>query len=232
MSSNSTVVPLRQPDAIDDPLTVVLRSGARRLLAQAVEAEAEAFLAMMTDARLPDGRERMVRHGHGPKRVIQTGIGPVEVRRVKLRDRGASEDAERIRFTSAILPRWARRTRSLDALLPILYLRGVSMGDFGEALAALLGGDAPNLSPSVIARLRGEWEADYARWQRRDLSARRYVYIWADGVYLQARMEPQAECMLVLIGATPEGKKELLGFQVGVRESAQSWRELLVDIKA
>jgi len=139
---------------------------------------------------------------------------------------------ERIRFTSAILPRWARRTRSLDALLPILYLRGVSMGDFGEALAALLGKDARNLSSSVVARLRGDWEADYMRWQRRDLSARRYVYVWADGVYLQARMEPQAECMLVLIGATPEGKKELLGFQVGVRESAQNWRELLVDLKA
>jgi putative transposase len=232
MTSDSPVVPLRQPDTIDDPLTVVLRSGARRLLAQAVEAEAEAFLAMMTDARLPDGRERMVRHGQGPERVIQTGIGPVEVRRVKLRDRGASEGAERIRFTSAILPRWARRTRSLDALLPILYLRGVSMGDFQEALAALLGHDAPNLSPSVIARLRSEWEADYGRWQRRDLSARRYAYIWADGVYLQARMEPRAECMLVLIGATPEGKKELVGFQVGIRESGQSWRELLVDLKA
>src|SRR3954468_3893003 len=106
------------------------------------------------------------------------------------------------------------------------------MGDFQEALAALLGKDAPNLSPPVIARLRNEWEADYERWQRRDLSARRYVYVWADGIYLQARMEPQADCMLVLIGATPEGKKELLGFQVGVRESAQSWRELLIDLKA
>jgi len=151
---------------------------------------------------------------------------------VKLRDRGTSERAERIRFTSAILPRWARRTRSLDALLPILYLRGISMGDFQEALAALLGKDAPNLSPSVIARLKGDWQTDFERWQKRDLSARRYVYIWADGVYLQARLEPQAECMLVLIGATPEGKKELVGFQVGMRESAQSWRELLVDLKA
>jgi transposase-like protein len=232
MTSDSTVVPLRQPDGIDDPLTAVLRSGARRLLAQAVEAEAEAFLAMMTGARLPDGRERMVRHGHGPERAVQTGIGPVEVRRVKLRDRGAGENGRRIRFTSAILPRWARRTPSLDALLPILYLRGVSAGDFQEALAALLGRDAPNLSPSVIARLKGEWEAEYARWQLRELSARRYVYIWADGVYLQARMEPQAECMLVLIGATPEGRKELIGFQVGLRESAQSWRELLIDLKA
>jgi putative transposase len=232
MTSDTTVVALRQPDAIDDPLTVILRSGARRLLAQAVEAEAEAFLALMKGMQLPDGRERLVRHGLGPERVIQTGIGPVEVRRVKLRDRGAGDEGERIRFSSAILPRWGRRTRSLDALLPILYLRGVSMGDFQAALAALLGPDAPNLSPSVIARLRGEWEADYARWQRRDLSARRYVYVWADGVYLQARMEPQAECMLVLIGATPEGKKELLGFQVGMRESTQSWRELLVDLKA
>jgi len=232
MTSDSTVVPLRQPDAVDDPLTAVLREGARRLLAQAVEAEAEAFLASMRDARLPDGRDRIVRHGYGPQRVIQTGIGPVAVRRVKLRDRDAAESGERVRFTSAILPRWSRRTRSLDALLPILYLRGVSAGDFQEALAALLGKDAPNLSPSVIGRLKAEWEAEYAHWQRRELSARRYVYIWVDGVYLQARMEPQAECMLVVIGATPEGKKELLGFQVGVRESAQSWRELLVDLKA
>ena len=186
----------------------------------------------MKSVRLPDGRDRLVRHGHGPERHVQTGIGPVAVQRARVRDRGAGETGERIRFTSAILPRWARRTPSLDAVLPILDLRGVSMGDFQDALAALLGRDAPNLSPSVIARLRGEWEADYARWQRRDLSARRYVYVWADGIYLQARMEPQAECMLVLIGATPEGKKELLGFQVGVRESAQSWRELLVDLKA
>ena len=233
MTSNSTVVSFRQPDEVDDPLTAVLRSGARRLLAQAIEAEAEAFLAAMKDKRLADGRERVVRHGHGPERLVQTGIGPVAVQRVKLRDRAAgAAGGERIRFTSAILPRWARRTRSLDALLPVLYLRGVSMGDFQEALGALLGKEAPNLSPSVVARLRGEWEADYKRWQGRDLSARRYVYVWADGVYLQARMEPQAECMLVLIGATPEGKKELVGFQVGVRESAQSWRELLVDLKA
>jgi putative transposase len=230
--SDSTVVPLRQPDEVDDPLTAILRSGARRLLAQAVEAEAEAFLAAMKGARLPDGRERVVRHGHAPERLVQTGIGPVPVRRAKLRDRGAGEGGERIRFTLAVLPRWARRTRSLDALLPVLYLRGISTGDFQEALAALLGKDAPNLSPSVVARLKGEWEADHARWQGRDLSARRYVYLWADGVYLQARMEPQAECMLVLIGATPEGKKELVGFHVGVRESAQSWRELLVDLKA
>ena len=232
MDENSKVVRLRQPEEIDDPLTAILRAGARRLLEQAIEAEVDSFLASMKDVRLPDGRERVVRHGHGPERTIQTGIGPVPVRRAKVRDRGGAEAGERVRFTSAILPRWARRTKSLDALLPVLYLRGVSTGDFQEALSALLGKDAPNLSPSVIGRLKEEWAADYARWQRRDLSARRYVYIWADGVYLQARMEPVAECMLVIIGATPEGRKELVGFQVGVRESAQSWRELLVDIQA
>jgi putative transposase len=233
MTSDSTVVPLRQPETTEDPLTAVLRNGARRLLAQAIEAEAEAFLAAMKDMRLPDGRDRVVRHGLGPERTVQTGVGPVAVRRVKLRDRGAGAGTGgRIRFTSTILPRWARRTRSLDALLPVLYLRGVAMGDFQDALGALLGKEAPNLSPAAIARLRDGWQADHARWQRRDLSARHYVYLWADGVYLQARMEPQAECMLVLIGATPEGRKELVGFQVGVRESAQSWRELLVDLKA
>ena len=231
MENTSNVVRLRHPDEIDDPLTDVLRAGARRLLAQAVEMEAEAFLAALQDLRLPDGRARLVRHGHGPERDIQTGIGPVAVSRVRVRDRGATGAGNRIRFSSTILPKWARRTRSLDALLPVLYLRGVSTGDFQEALAALLGKDAPNLSPSVVTRLTATWAEEYARWQARDLSARRFVYVWADGVYLQARMESQAECMLVLIGATPEGKKELVGFQVGVRESAQSWRELLVEVK-
>jgi transposase-like protein len=232
MSENINVVPLRQPNEVDDPLTNILRSGARQLLAQAVEMEAEAFLLAMKGLKLPDGRDRLVRHGHGPERTIQTGIGPVEVERVKIRDRAAAENGERIRFTSAILPLWARRTKSLDTLLPVLYLRGISTGDFQEALAALLGQNAPNLSPAVISRLTAEWQGEYERWQKRDLSARQYVYVWADGVFLQARMEDHGECMLVLIGATPEGKKELIGFQVGVRESAQSWRELLVEVRS
>lgn len=231
MSRDTTVIRLRQPDAIDDPLTELAREGARRMLATVLVAEADAFVALWKDVKLPDGRDRVVRHGHGPQRAIQTGVGPVAVRRAKVRDRGKVGAAEKIRFTSSILPKWARRTKSLDALLPILYLRGISTGDFREALSALLGKDAPNLSPAVITRLTAQWQADYEVWLKRDLSARRYVYVWADGVYLQARMEASAECMLVLIGATPEGKKELVGFQTGVRESAQNWRELLIDIK-
>jgi putative transposase len=233
MTDDITFTPLHQPGTPLDPLTEIAREGARQMLAAALKAEAASFVARFADERLPDGRQRVVHHGTGPERVIQTGIGAVTVQRPKVRDRASHLPAEaRIRFTSALLPKWARRSRSLDALLPVLYLRGVSTGDFQEALAALLGKDAPNLSPSVIGRLKRDWQADYEHWQRRDLAARRYVYIWADGVYLQARMEPQAECMLVIIGATPEGRKELVGFQVGVRESAQSWRELLVDLKA
>ena len=230
MIETTNVLPFRQPSAVDDPLTDILRAGARELLARAIEIEVDAFLAGTSDLTLPDGRARLVRHGYGPARQIQTGIGPVEVARPKVRDRGAS-GAKRIRFSSAILPLWARRTKSLDALLPVLYLRGISTGDFQDALSTLLGNDAPNLSPSVIAGLKADWQAEYDRWQRRDLSARRYVYVWADGVYLQARMEDHSECILVLIGATPEGRKELIGFQVGVRESAQSWRELLIDLR-
>ena len=154
MNEDTSIVRLRQPDAIYDPLTALLRSGARQLLEQAIEAEVAAFLASMKELKLPDGRDRLVRHGHGPERVIQTGIGPVEFQRVKVRDRDPGPAAERIRFSSALLPRWARRTTSLDALLPILYLRGVSAGDFQEALSVLLGKDAPNLSPAVISRLK------------------------------------------------------------------------------
>jgi putative transposase len=225
------IITLRQPGEVADPLTEVLRNGARVLLAQAVEAEVAEALAAHAHLMTDEGRRRLVRHGHMPERTIQTGIGPVTVRQPRIRDRGGA-DGERIRFSSTLLPPYARRTKSLDALLPILYLRGISTGDMQEALSALLGKDAPNLSPAVLTRLKAAWQEEFERWKTRDLTARRYVYIWADGVYLQARMEPDKQCILVLIGATPEGKKELIGFQVGYRESAQSWRELLADLKA
>ena len=230
--TNDSVIKLVQPGSFDDPLTEVLRNGARALLAQAVEAEVAAFLNRHSDLRTEDGRARMVRHGHLPEREILTGIGPLAVRQPRVRDRGAAAgDRERIRFSSALLPAYARRTRSLDVLLPILYLRGLSSGDFQEALAALLGRDAPGLSASTISRLKEMWSEEHDRWRRRELSARRYVYVWADGIYLQARLDDEKQCILVLIGATPEGRKELIGFSDGARESAQDWRELLLDLK-
>jgi len=230
--SNDTVIKLVQPGSFEDPLTEVLRSGARALLAQAVEAEVAAFLSRHGDLRTEDGRARVVRHGHLPEREILTGLGPVAVRQPRVRDRGAAAgDTQRIRFSSTLLPPYARRTRSLDVLLPILYLRGLSTGDFQEALAALLGKDAPGLSASTISRLKEMWSDEHDRWRKRDLSARRYVYVWADGIYLQARQDDEKQCILVVIGATPEGRKELIGFTDGVRESAQDWRELLLDLK-
>src|SRR4029078_3772012 len=196
MSRDTTVIAFRQPDNINDPLTELAREGARRMLAQVLIAEADAFVAMWKDVKLPDGRDRIVRHGHGPHRTIQTGVGRVEVRRAKVRDRGDVDTEEKIRFSSSILPKWARRTKSLGALFPILLLRGGSTGDFQEALAALLGKDAPNLSPGVITRLTAEWQADYDAWQKRDLSAPRYVDLGAGRVDLHARTGESRECTL------------------------------------
>src|SRR5256884_810431 len=173
MSRDTTVVAFRQPEAIDDPLSELAREGARRMLAQVLIAEADSFVAMWKDLKLPDGRDRIVRHGHGPHRIIQTGVGPVEVRRAKVRDRGDVGAKEKIRFSSSILPKWARRTKSLDALLPVLYLRGVSTGDFQDVLTALLGKAAPNLSPAVISRLTAEWQGGYNALPGDGLSARR-----------------------------------------------------------
>ncbi len=229
---NDNVVRLIQPGAFDDQLTEVLRNGARALLAQAVEAEVSGFLARHAECTTEDGRARLVRHGHLPEREVMTGIGPVPVRQPRVRDRGATaDDPGRIRFSPAILPPYMRRSKSIETLLPILYLKGISTGDFSEALASLLGKDAAGLSPSAIGRLKDGWLDEHTAWQRRDLSARRYVYVWADGIHLQARLEDEKQCILVIIGATPEGRKELVGFTDGVRESAHDWRELLLDLK-
>ena len=230
--SNSNVVKLVQPGTFCDQLTEVLRGGARCLLAQAVEAEVADFLVGHCELKTGDGRQRVVRHGHLPEREVLTGIGPVALRQPRVRDRAAAaDDPGRIRFSSMILPPYMRRSKSIETLLPILYLKGISTGDFSEALAALLGKDAPGLSASAIGRLKEGWHDDHAAWAKRDLSAKRYVYIWADGIHLQARLEDQAQCILVIIGATPEGTKELLGFTDGSRESAHDWRVLLLDLK-
>ena len=228
--TDTNVFQLVQPGTFADRLTEVLRNGARTLLAQAVETEVADFLAEHADKRTADGYQRLVRHGHLPERSIMTGIGPVEIRVPRVRDRlGRAGDG--IRFSSAIVPPYARRSKSLEVLIPLLYLKGISTGDFAEALSALLGSNAGGLSASTIGRLKEVWADEHARWLKRDLSTKRYVYFWVDGIYVQARLEDEAQCLLVIIGATPEGKKELVGLADGLRESAQSWRELLLDLK-
>jgi putative transposase len=228
--TDTNVLQLVQPGTFADRLTEVLRNGARTLLAQAVETEVADFLAEHADKCTADGHQRLVRHGHLPERSIMTGIGPVEIRVPRVRDRlGRAGDG--IRFSSAIVPPYARRSKSLEVLIPLLYLKGISTGDFAEALSALLGSNAGGLSASTIGRLKEVWADEHARWLKRDLSTKRYVYFWVDGIYVQARLEDEAQCLLVIIGATPEGKKELVGLADGLRESAQSWRELLFDLK-
>jgi len=228
--TDTNVFQLSQPGTFSDPLTEVLRNGARAVLAQAVEAEVSSLLSCHADEFTDDGRRRLVRHGHLPEREIMTGIGAIAVRCPRVRDRGG-QGSERIRFSSAILPPYARRSKSLEVLIPILYLKGISTGDFADALIALLGRDAGGLSASTIGRLKEAWSEEHARWSKRDLSAKRYIYFWVDGIHVQARLEDTAQCLLIIIGATPEGRKELVGLTDGVRESAQSWRELLLDLK-
>ena len=212
-----------------DVLTEILRKGSQQLLAEALTVEIEEFLEQYRDLRDDRGRQRIVRNGHLPEREIQTGIGSIPVKVPRTRDRAGGSD--RIRFTSSILPPYLRRSKSIEDLLPWLYLKGISTGDFGEALASLLGPDAPGLSPSTICRLKKIWESEYGEWNRRDLTDKKYVYVWADGVYFQARLEEAKQCVLVLMGSTPSGKKELIAIQDGYRESEQSWLELLVDLK-
>lgn len=224
-----TITALPYPNGFSsDPLTNLIRSGARRLIEQALEAEVSALLAQFSTETTTDGHARIVRHGHLPEREVMTGVGPIAVKVPRVRDRG--EQVEKVRFTSSILPPYLRKSRSIEELLPWLYLKGISTGDFQEALAALLGPNAAGLSSTTISRLKADWWDDYERWQKRDLSARRIVYVWADGVYFQPRME-EKQCILVLIGADEWGRKEILALTDGYRESTQSWRELLLDLK-
>jgi transposase-like protein len=226
--SKHNVVTFPHPQANrTDPLTEVLRQGAQRLLAQAIEAEVETLLSTYADARDEHGRQAVVRNGYLPERQVQTGIGAVPVRVPRVRDRSG----QGIRFHSSILPPYVRRSKSVEDLLPWLYLKGVSTGDFSEALESLLGPDAPGLSASTISRLKETWQSEFKAWQGRDLSSKQYVYFWADGVYFEARMEEAKQCMLVIMGADAWGKKELVGLWDGYRESEQSWKELLLDLK-
>lgn len=221
------------PEAsIQDALTGILREGAQRLLAQAVEAEVDAYLEVHQDLRDARGHRLVVRNGHKDERELQTGVGPVKVRQPRVNDRRVDENGQRMRFTSSILPPYLRRTKSIEELIPWLYLKGISTGDFSEALTSLLGPEAPGLSASTVVRLKEVWQRDYEAWSKRSLAEKRYVYFWVDGIHFNVRLEEGRQCILIVLGATPEGKKELVAVQDGLRESEQSWRELLLDLKA
>jgi len=229
--SQDNVIELKNPEPfVDDPITEILRNGAKKLLAEALEVEIKGFLSQYADLKDDQGRMRVTRNGYLPEREIQTGIGPVPTKAPRIRDRQPENESGRIRFSSSILPPYLRKTKSMEELLPWLYLKGISTGDFSEALAALVGKDAPGLSAPTISRLKTIWQDDLKQWQKRDLSNKRYVYIWADGIYCNVRME-ERQCLLVIIGATKNGKKELLALESGFRESELSWAELLLNLK-
>ena len=226
---HDNVLQLTSPGFVDDPLTEVLRKGARQLLEQAINAEVAELLEQYLHLKDDQGRARLVRNGFLPEREVQTGIGSVAVKVPRVRDRGGA--GERIRFSSSVLPKYLRRSKSVEELIPWLYLKGISTGDFQDALSALLGEGAPGLSPSTISRLKLIWRDEFAAWEKRDLSAERYAYVWVDGVYFHARMEESKHCVLIVIGATEDGKKELLALSDGFRESEQAWYEVLLDLK-
>jgi putative transposase len=229
--SNDNVIELQKTTTfIDDPITEILRQGARKLLAQALETEIEVFINQYKELKDELGRQRIVRNGHLPERDIQTGIGAVPVKAPRIRDRHA-RPSKRIKFSSSILPPYLRKTRSMEHLIPWLYLKGVSTGDFADALSALVGKDAPGLSATTISRLKTVWEQDLKEWQKLDLSNKHYVYFWVDGIHCNVRMDDK-QCLLVIIGATEDGKKELVAIDGGFRESDLSWTQLLTDLKS
>jgi putative transposase len=229
--SNSTVdlqvVPV---PSSRDVLTELLRTGAQRLLAQAIEAEVADWLEQRKQLTAPSGHRHVVRNGHLPERTITTGLGPIEVKQPRVHDRRPGADKEK--FTSAILPPYLRKTKSIEELIPWLYLKGVSTGDFSEALQALLGPDAAGLSATTVTRLKGCWEEEFKTWSKRSLQGKQYAYVWADGVHFNIRLQEGRQCILVLMGATADGKKELIAISDGYRESEESWTALLLDCKA
>jgi len=209
-----------------DPLSELLRNGAKELIAQAVEAELETLLDQHADVVLCDGRKAVVRNGYLPERTVQTGVGDVSIQVPKVRDRGGSG----IKFNSSLLPPYLKRAKSIEELIPWLYLKGISTGDFSEALSAILGDKAKGLSANTVCKLKAKWLKEYQDWCKEDLSTKRYVYWWADGIHSNVRMDDRL-CLLVIIGVTEQGIKELIGVYDGYRESSASWYELLISLR-
>jgi putative transposase len=214
-------------ETFTDVLTALIQQGAQQIIAQAVEAELQTFLEQYQHLRDEQGRKSVVRNGYLPERTITTGVGEVAVQVPKVRDRGRSG----IKFNSSLLPPYLKRSRSVEEVLPWLYLKGISTGDFEEALSSLLGVNAAGLSSSTISRLKAKWVDEHQDWQNRSLRGKRYVYVWADGVYFNIRAEDDRSCILVLIGVSDTGHKELLGLDIGLRESSLNWKSLLLRLK-
>lgn len=212
-----------------DALTAILQDGAHTLLAQAIEAEVAAYIDARTHVTDENGRRQVVRNGHLPSRSVLTSLGPVRVTQPRVHDKRPADEREK--FTSNILPPYLRKTKTIEELVPWLYLKGVSTGDFDEALRALLGPNVPGLSASTVTRLKAVWAKEYQQWNQRDLTGKRYVYVWADGIHFNVRLEEDRTCILVLMGATADGTKELIAVQDGYRESEISWKQLLLDVK-
>ena len=228
MSQNTEAPYENQVQPAQDVLTELLRSGAQQLIAQAVEAELNEMLSAYRDISTIKGQRTIVRNGYHPTREILTGIGPVPVRVPKVRDRSGSG----VKFTSSLIPPYLRRAASIDQLLPLLYLKGISTGDMQEALTALVGEQARGLSASVVSRLKSVWHEEYRGWSKRDLTGQQYVYLWVDGIYFNVRSDGDRQCILVIIGATATGEKEFVAIEDGYRESEQSWTDVLVDLRA
>lgn len=215
--------------AAQESLHEILRRGAQQLLTQAIEAEVAAWIEEHQHLQDEQGRRQVVRNGYLPERKLVTPVGQLAVQQPRVHDRRPEDQREK--FSSKLLPPYLRKTKSIEELVPYLYLKGISTGDFQEALSALLGPDCPGLSATTITRLKSVWEEEYKQWSSRSLEEKEYVYVWADGIHTNIRLEEDRQCILVLMGATKDGQKELIAMTDGHRESAQSWSELLLDVK-
>ena len=224
--ANDTVIDLASPEGSISPLTELLRTGARKLIAEAVQAELEETLQQYADEKTGDGRQRVVRNGYQPEREILTGVGPVKVKVPKVRSR----EGESVSFQSSLVPPYIRKAATLEAAIPWLYLKGIATGQMQSALEAMVGPEAKGLSANVVGRLKRQWEAEYKDWCARSLNDD-WVYVWADGIYSGLRGDEGQLCCLVIIGVNRRGQKHFLAIEDGVRESKQSWREVLVSLK-
>lgn len=220
-------MPASASESLADSLTAIARQGAQQMLAMAMEIEVKAFIEQNQGTMPNSNHNRLIRNGYLPERAVQTGIGNIPIKIPRVRDKNGE-----LKFISSLIPPYLKRSVSVERLLPLLYLKGISTGDFQEALSPLFGEKAKNLSPGVISRLKADWENDYKAWSHRDLSSKNYVYWWADGIYLNARMEDASSCVLVIMGVTDNGTKELIAIEDGLRESKESWRNLLLSIKS